>query len=362
MTAAGWIEIALYVAILTAITPVLGRLHGAGLPRRVGIGRRRRRRLLGDASRTGRRYARSVLVSSAVFFGLLYLILRTQGIHPWNPKTSTRAVRRLVQHDGVVRHQHELAVLRGRDDALELLADGRPGRPELRLGGRRHRRRDRLHPRARRALGQDASATSTATSSRRSSTCCCRSRSSFGLFLVSQGVIQSLSAGPVASQEVIKQLGTNGGGFFNVNSAHPFENPTWLSNFVEMLLILAIPAALTSTYGRMVGNRRQGWAIYGAMLVAVPGRAWSSSRSPRTTPTPAMDAAGIARLQHGGQGAALRRRLDRAVGRGHDRRLVRRRQRRDGVADRHRRRSSRWPRCRPARSSSAASAPASTAC
>ena len=107
-----------------------------------------------------------------------------------------------------------------------------------------------------------------------------------GLFLVSQGVIQSLTAGPVASQEVIKELGTNGGGFFNVNSAHPFENPTWLSNFVELLLILAIPAALTSIYGRMVGNRRQGWAIYGAMLslfvVAVDRR----SRSPRTTRRP----------------------------------------------------------------------------
>jgi K+-transporting ATPase ATPase A chain len=114
-----------------------------------------------------------------------------------------------------------------------------------------------------------------------------------GLVLVSQGVIQSLTAGPVASQEVIKELGTNGGGFFNVNSAHPFENPTWLSNFVELLLILAIPAALTSVYGRMVGNRRQGWAIYAAMLslfvVFVVGVAIAEN-----TTTPAMDAAGVA--------------------------------------------------------------------
>jgi potassium-transporting ATPase potassium-binding subunit len=87
-----------------------------------------------------------------------------------------------------------------------------------------------------------------------------------GLVLVSQGVIQSLSHGPVASQEAIKMLGTNGGGFFNVNSAHPFENPTWLSNFVEMLAILIIPAGLTSTYGRMVDNRRQGWMVFGAMM------------------------------------------------------------------------------------------------
>ena len=113
----------------------------------------------------------------------------------------------------------------------------------------------------------------------------------FGLFLVTQGVPQTIDL-PVASQEVIKLLGTNGGGFFNVNSAHPFENPTWLSNFVEMLLILAIPAALTATYGRMVGNRRQGWTIFGAMmalfLVAVV-----VVYVAETGPTPAMDAAGV---------------------------------------------------------------------
>jgi K+-transporting ATPase ATPase A chain len=72
---------------------------------------------------------------------------------------------------------------------------------------------------------------------------------------------QVLAAGPAASQVAIKQLGTNGGGFFNVNSAHPFENPTPFSNFVQMLAILVIPAALCYTYGKMVGDTRQGWAI-----------------------------------------------------------------------------------------------------
>ncbi len=102
------------------------------------------------------------------------------------------------------------------------------------------------------------------------------------LVLVSQGVIQNFSTylsahtitglsqtiamGPVASQEVIKELGTNGGGFFNVNSAHPFENPTAFTNLFEMLLVLIIPAALVFTYGRMTGNRRQGYAIYSAMM------------------------------------------------------------------------------------------------
>jgi K+-transporting ATPase ATPase A chain len=80
------------------------------------------------------------------------------------------------------------------------------------------------------------------------------------------GLSQSIGMGPVASQEVIKLLGTNGGGFFNVNSAHPFENPSGFTNLVEMLLVLIIPAALIFTYGRMTGKRRQGYAIYGAVM------------------------------------------------------------------------------------------------
>ena len=78
---------------------------------------------------------------------------------------------------------------------------------------------------------------------------------------------QVLPMGPAASQVAIKQLGTNGGGFFNTNSAHPFENPTPLSNFLEMLSILLIPAALCYTFGKMVGDTRQGWAILAAMVV-----------------------------------------------------------------------------------------------
>jgi K+-transporting ATPase ATPase A chain len=83
-----------------------------------------------------------------------------------------------------------------------------------------------------------------------------------------QTVTQQLIAqGPVASQEVIKELGTNGGGFFNSNSAHPFENPTPFSNFFEMILIFAIPSGLTYTLGRMTGSQRHGWAVWGAMAV-----------------------------------------------------------------------------------------------
>jgi K+-transporting ATPase ATPase A chain len=103
------------------------------------------------------------------------------------------------------------------------------------------------------------------------------------LVLVSQGVIQNLAAyhevttvegakqliamGPVASQEAIKELGTNGGGFFNANSAHPFENPSALTNLLEMVLIFAIPAGLTYTYGRMARDQKQGWVLFAAMSV-----------------------------------------------------------------------------------------------
>jgi K+-transporting ATPase ATPase A chain len=82
-----------------------------------------------------------------------------------------------------------------------------------------------------------------------------------------QVTVQTLPLGPAASQIAIKQLGTNGGGFFNVNSAHPFENPTPFANFIEVLAILLIPAALCYTFGRMIGDTRQGWAVLVAMLV-----------------------------------------------------------------------------------------------
>jgi K+-transporting ATPase ATPase A chain len=82
-----------------------------------------------------------------------------------------------------------------------------------------------------------------------------------------QGVTQTIAQGPFASQEIIKELGTNGGGSFNANSAHPFENPTPLTNFVEMLALLAIPVGFTYMFGRFAGNQRQGWALFAAAMV-----------------------------------------------------------------------------------------------
>jgi K+-transporting ATPase ATPase A chain len=100
---------------------------------------------------------------------------------------------------------------------------------------------------------------------------------------------QTLPMGPVASQEAIKMLGTNGGGFFNANSAHPFENPTPLTNFVQMIAMLLIPAALCFTFGRMVGDWRQGWAVFGAMaaifIVMVIVEVWAEQQgNPLLTP------------------------------------------------------------------------------
>jgi potassium-transporting ATPase potassium-binding subunit len=141
------------------------------------------------------------------------------------------------------------------------------------------------------------------------------------LVLVSQGVVQTFSqyrtatllqpttdangsavtrqlmaVGPAASQIAIKQLGTNGGGFFNANSAHPFENPTPLSNFLEMLSILLIPAALCYTFGRMVGDTRQGWAILAAMTIIfvalLAGTIWAEQ-----TGNPAIASQGVDIIQ-----------------------------------------------------------------
>jgi len=113
------------------------------------------------------------------------------------------------------------------------------------------------------------------------------------VLLASQGVVQSLSEwGPVASQEIIKVLGTNGGGFFNVNSAMPFENPNGFTNLLEMLAMLAIPASLTYTYGRMVGSRRQGWTIFGVMFVVFAIGVVVVYLA-ESDPTPAQAAAGI---------------------------------------------------------------------
>ena len=118
-----------------------------------------------------------------------------------------------------------------------------------------------------------------------------------------EGAKQLIAQGPVASQEVIKLFGTNGGGFFNANSAHPFENPTALTNFITLLLIFSIGAGLTNVLGRMVGDERQGWALFAAMgllfLIGVTTAYWAESHA-----NPAFAALGVdstpSALQAGG--------------------------------------------------------------
>ncbi len=106
------------------------------------------------------------------------------------------------------------------------------------------------------------------------------------------GLANTIAMGPVASQEAIKLLGTNGGGFFNTNSAHPFENPTGFTNFIEMLTVLVIPAGLVFMYGRMAGKRRQGYAIYATMMIMFLG-AVSVAYIAEAHGSPAQHAAGL---------------------------------------------------------------------
>ena len=326
-------------------------------------------------------YAIAMLVFSAIGLVVTYLIQRTQGSLPFNPQHLggvPGAAR--VQHRRELHDEHELAVVRPRDDDELPHPDGRAGVAQLHVGRGRHRRR------ARRRARPDAAARP-------------RRRKGVGNFyvdlirgivyvllpicivvalvLVSQGVIQNLAGyhavttleggkqmiamGPVASQEAIKELGTNGGGFFNANSAHPFENPSALTNFLEMVLIFAIPAGLTYTYGRMARDQRQGWVLFAAMSVlffaGVATAYWAESH-----PNAAMH--DLARRggagQHGGQGDPVRHRRTRRCSRRS--RPTRRaaRSTRGTTASRRSAAWCRWSTSSSARSCSAASAPGST--
>jgi K+-transporting ATPase ATPase A chain len=275
----GWFQIVFFCAVLIGLVPLLG-----GYMARVFTGERvflspvigplerlvyRVLRVDTSVSQGWKSYAGSLLIFSGLFWLFLYLILRTQTLHPWNPGdfhsgtwdvtfntvssfiTNTNwqyyggettmtffsqmaglAVQNFVSAAvGIV---VAIALIRG-------IASRRTG-----ATGLGNFWQDLI-----RALFYVLLPISIVGT----------------IVLVSQGVVQDLGQwGPVASQEIIKELGTNGGGFFNVNSAMPFENGSGLSNFVEMLAILSIPASLTYTYGRMVGSRRQGWTIFGAMF------------------------------------------------------------------------------------------------
>jgi K+-transporting ATPase ATPase A chain len=289
----GWLQIALFLVVLLALTPLLGgymaRVYTnerVFLTPVLGPLERLFYRLLRADPSQGqdwKRYARSLLIFSGLFWLALYLILRTQTLHPWNPESfhsgtwdvtfntvSSFITNTNWQYYGgetTMTYFSQMAGLAvqnfvsagvGICVAIALIR-GIVARSGTSLGN----------------FWQDIVRTLLYV---------LLPISVVGaLLLVSQGTIQTFAAyatahtltggtqtlafGPVASQEIIKELGTNGGGFFNANSAMPFENPSGLSNFLEMLAILIIPAGLTATYGRMVGNRRQGWAILSAMTI-----------------------------------------------------------------------------------------------
>jgi len=318
MTWQGWLQIALYLAVLTALVPLLG-----GYMARVYMGQRvvlarvlgPVERLLYRAVRTNpdreqdwKQYATTVLVFSALFWVVLYVLLRAQGILPFNPlrfsgapwnvtfnTTSSFISNTNWQYYGgetTMSHFSQMAGL-----AVQNFVSAAVGMAVLAAVIRGFARHDTDR------LGNfwvDLT---------RTLLYILLPLSVIGaLLLVSQGVVQTftgsvtftslggfeqvLALGPVASQIAIKQLGTNGGGFFNVNSAFPFENASTFSNFVEMLFILLIPAAATYQYGKMIGRPRQGWALYIAMmamlLVGIGNAYYQESRA-----TPALAAAGV---------------------------------------------------------------------
>jgi potassium-transporting ATPase potassium-binding subunit len=294
VTAQGWLQIAIYLAILTLLTPVLGAYMARVYRGEVAFlaPLERLARVESAPGQDWKAYARSALAFSVVSWIALYAILRTQGIHPFNPDgfdsgpwdLSFNTASSFVSNtnwqyyggETTLSYFSQMAGLTVQNFAsaavgmsvLAAVIRGFAARSASSLGN----------------FWQDFTRTLLYILLPLSF--------AGALILISQGVIQSLAEGPVASQVAIKQLGTNGGGFFNVNSAFPFENATAFSNFVEMLFILLIPAALTATFGRMVGNRRQGWALYvamAAMLLATIAVAYAAE----SNESPALQAAGI---------------------------------------------------------------------
>ena len=291
--AQGWLQIAFFCFALVACMPLVGgymarvfRNEAVGLTRVLGPVERGIYRVLRvDVAREQdwKAYAKSLLMVSLLFWIALYVILRTQTLHPFNPQgfhsgtwdVSFNTVSSFLTNTNWQYYGGEttmtyfsqmagLAVQNFVSAAIGIVVVVALIRGIV-------ARREGSH-----GLGnfwQDLTRTILYV---------LLPISIVGaVLLMSQGVIQSfshylgftslngttgqLALGPVASQEAIKELGTNGGGFFNVNSAMPFENSNGLTNFIEMFLILLIPTSLTYTFGRMVGSRRQGWAIFSVM-------------------------------------------------------------------------------------------------
>ena len=351
MAVSNLVQPLLLLVLVAALTPPLGAyiaraMAGERTPLSPAIGPVERLvyrglRLAPGRDRAGRPYARSLLAFSLASVALAVPAAAPPGV----AAGESRRVRRgrpdlALQHRRLVRDQHQLAELLAASHHELPHPDGRAGGAELRLGRRRHGGRDRAGARIRPPESRDASATSGPTSSAARCTCCsrCRSwsrscscraawcRTSTAPATVRRSPVptQTIARGPVAAQEAIKELGTNGGGFFNANSAHPFENPT-RSPTCSSSGAPVIPFALTVPFGRMAGDARQGWAVFAAMACCCRGHRLGhlpAIRARTALPRPAGvdQAAG----QHGGQGGALRRRRLAASSRRDHRHLDRR--------------------------------------
>jgi potassium-transporting ATPase potassium-binding subunit len=288
----GWLQIAIFVAVIVALTPPLGvymarvyRSERVFLTPVLAPVERFTYRVMGvdpHREQDWKSYARTLILFSGLFFLALYLILRTQSIQPFNPQGFNSAPWDLSfntassfitntnwQYYGGETTLSDFSQMAGLTvqnfvsaavgmAVVAALIRGIVNRTSKSLGN----------------FWQDVTRTLFYILLPLSIV--------VAVLLVAGGVLQTvghsltaktvegadqlLAVGPVASQAAIKQLGTNGGGFFNVNSAMPFENASAFTNFIELLAIILIPAALTHTFGRMVGRQRQGWAIFAAML------------------------------------------------------------------------------------------------
>jgi len=319
VTLAGWIQMIALVAVLTGLTPLVGsyiarvyqgeRVVLTGVLAPVERITHRVLRVTAEVEQDWKEYARSLVLFSAASWLILYVILRTQAIHPFNPQGFT--------HSGPWDLSFNTASSFVSNTSWQYYAG------ETTLSDFSQMAGITVASFTSMAVGMAAAAAMIRGLARRGTNrlgnfwadlirtllyvliplavvaslvlVACGVPQTLEHYLGARGptgLAQTIAIGPVASQEAIKLMSGDGGGFFNTNSAHPFENPTVVSNFIEIVLMLLVPAAFTATFGRMVGRPRQGWALYAAMLaIFVAGTAVIYVAEAHGTP--AQHAAGV---------------------------------------------------------------------
>jgi K+-transporting ATPase ATPase A chain len=319
MTVTGWIQIAALVAVLTALTPLLG-----GYMARVYQGERviltaalgplerffyRLLRVNPSVEQGWKRYACSVLLFSAAGWLVLYVVLRTQSVWPFDPQGFTHSgpwdlsfntASSFVSNTSWQYYAGETTLSDFSQMAGITVASFTSCATGMAVAaavtrGLGRRGTDRLGSfwvDLTRSLLYVLLPIAALASVLLVATGVPQTLEHYLSAHGPTGLAQTIAIGPVASQEAIKLMSGDGGGFFNTNSAHPFENPTGVSNFVEILLMLLIPAAFTLTFGRMVGRPRQGWALYVTMLVMFVGGT-AVMYAAEAHGTPAQHAAGL---------------------------------------------------------------------